>query len=257
VIVGPDLTHNGGHWDAFVAKVNAAGTALVYAGYIGGAGQESGFGMAVDAAGNAYITGNTYSDQTSFPVTIGPDLTHNAASDAYVAKINAEGTALESAGYVGGAGNESAYRIAVDSTGQAYITGATTSDENGFPITGGLDSTYNSNGDAFVAKVNTAGTDLVYASYLGGGNEEIGLGISVDAAGNTYVVGSTVFDQNSFPVFGGPDLSYNGGLLDSFVVKNQRRALLLDRWPCDRHLRRADGWRDSTGWFRPLRNHHS
>ena len=72
VTVGPDLTHNGGDYDAFVAKVNAAGTALVYCGYIGGSGQDHGNGIAVDGAGNAYVTGNTASTEATFPVTVGP-----------------------------------------------------------------------------------------------------------------------------------------------------------------------------------------
>ena len=76
VNVGPDLTHNGG-WDAFVAKVNAAGTGLVYCGYIGGSESDYGDGIAVDGSGNAYVTGFTESDEATFPVTVGPDLTYN------------------------------------------------------------------------------------------------------------------------------------------------------------------------------------
>ena len=82
VAVGPDLTFNGGSVDAFVAKVRADGTALVYCGYIGGSGADSGYGIAVDAAGNAYVTGVTDSDQASFPVTVGPDLTFNGGISA-------------------------------------------------------------------------------------------------------------------------------------------------------------------------------
>ena len=85
---GPDLTFNGSS-DAFVAKIAASGTALTYAGYIGGNGDDGGLGIAVDSAGNAYVAGNTVSDETSFPVTAGPDLTHNGSIDAFVAKIGA------------------------------------------------------------------------------------------------------------------------------------------------------------------------
>ena len=83
---GPDLTYNGGQ-DAFVAKVNPAGAALLCAGYLGGSSWEVGEGIAVDDAGNAYVTGNTSSDQTTFPVVGGPDLTANGAADAFVIKI--------------------------------------------------------------------------------------------------------------------------------------------------------------------------
>src|ERR671931_77920 len=106
VTVGPDLTSNG-YYDAFVAKVRADGTALDYAGYIGGSDDDYGTGIAVDSAGNAYVTGYTYSAENTFPVTVGPDLTFNdndsfLSGDAFVAKVSADGTALVYAGYIGG-----------------------------------------------------------------------------------------------------------------------------------------------------------
>ncbi len=130
VTVGPDLTYNGGSIDAFVAKVNAAGTALVYCGYIGGSGEDAGYGIAVDSSGNAYVTGYTLSTQATFPVTVGPDLTYNGDSgggDAFVAKVNAAGTALVYCGYIGGNNDDFGYGIAVDSSGNAYVTGQTLS----------------------------------------------------------------------------------------------------------------------------------
>jgi Beta-propeller repeat len=124
-IVGPDLTYNGGQEDAFVAKVNAAGTALIYAGYIGGANPERntwgrGFtSIDVDAFGNAYVTGTTRSNETSFPVTVGPDLIYNGGifGDAFVAKVNAAGTAFIYCGYIGGSSSDSGNSIAVDTVG--------------------------------------------------------------------------------------------------------------------------------------------
>ena len=169
---GPDLTFNGDA-DAFVAKVNAAGAALVYAGYIGGRWGDGGNGIAVDAAGNAYIAGGTGSDQATFPVVGGPDLTYNGSGDAFVAQVNATGTALTYAGYIGGQGdyycsslwgcdqgNDAGHGIAVDGAANAYVTGSTTSDESTFPEAGGPDPTYNGGyyGDAFVAKVGLGST---------------------------------------------------------------------------------------------------
>jgi Beta-propeller repeat len=89
VAEGPDLTYNGGSTDAFVAKVRADGTGLVYAGYIGGSGADTGDGIAVDSQGNAYVAGTTNSSEASFPVLVGPDLTYNGGTDAFVAKIAA------------------------------------------------------------------------------------------------------------------------------------------------------------------------
>ncbi|TLZ74268.1 MAG: hypothetical protein E6K08_10340 [Methanobacteriota archaeon] len=206
--VGPDLTFNG-NGDAFVAKVNAAGTALVYAGYIGGSSFEEAFGIAVDVAGNAYVAGTTASSEATFPVTVGPDTTYNGGAnvfgaDAFVAKVNAAGTALVYAGYVGGSGVDQALGIAVDVAGNAYVTGVTDSSETTFPVTVGPDLTYNGNLDAFVAKVNAAGTALLYAGYIGGSADEGGYGIAVDVAGNAYVTGFTSSSEATFPVTVGP-----------------------------------------------------
>ena len=220
VRVGPDLTYSGNQ-DAFVAKVNALGTALVYAGYIGGAGVDRGRGIAVDSAGNAYITGGTNSTEASFPVTVGPDLTFNGGFDAYVAKVNATGTALVYAGYIGGSGSgfDEGFGIAVDSVGNAYIAGITEFTEVNFPVRVGPDLTFNGGGDdAFVAKVNAAGTALIYAGYIGGDDNDAGLGIAVDSAGNAYVTGLTESTESSFPVRVGPDLTYSGNQ-DAFVAK--------------------------------------
>jgi carboxypeptidase family protein/beta-propeller repeat-containing protein len=217
VTVGPGLTKSNGY-DAFVAKVNAAGTALVYCGYIGGFSTDFGYGIAVDSAGSAYVTGYTSSDQVSFPVTVGPGLTFNGSVDAFVAKVNPAGTALVYAGYIGGSGQDVGYGIAVDSAGNAYVTGLTESTELTFPVTIGPGLTFNGSFDAFVAKVNPAGTALVYAGYIGGSGFDAGLGIAVDSSGNAYVTGYTDSSEATFPVLGGPDLTFNGGT-DAFVAK--------------------------------------
>ncbi|MBN2492238.1 MAG: SBBP repeat-containing protein [Planctomycetes bacterium] len=220
VTVGPDLTWSA-DYDAFVAKVNAAGTALLYCGYLGGSGMDAGYRIAVDGAGNAYVTGFTGSTAQTFPVTVGPDLTHNGGSDAFVAKVNAAGTALLYCGYVGGSGGEYGSSIAVDAAGNAYLAGYTTSTEQTFPVAVGPDLTYNGStfGDTFVAKVNAAGTALLYCGYVGGSSTDYGSGIAVDGAGNAYVTGYTVSTAQTFPVTVGPDLTYNGGSHDAFVAK--------------------------------------
>ena len=226
-VPGPDQTHNG-KYDAFIAKVNSAGTGLVYAGYIGGSGDDRGFGMAVDDEGNAYLTGDTSSTQTTFPVTLGPDLTYNGGlADAFVAKVNAVGTALMYAGYIGGADFEVGFGLARDSFDNVYVIGHTHSSQETFPVMNGPDLTYNGagvNGDAFIAKVNAAGTGLVYNGYIGGAGEDAAFWVAVDDLGDAYIVGDTDSSESTFPDgdgFGslpGQDQSHNGGV-DGFVVK--------------------------------------
>jgi hypothetical protein len=202
VTVGPDLSFNGGDYDAFVAKVNAAGTGLDYCGYIGGSGSDDCTSIAVDDAGNAYVTGRTGSTEATFPVTVGPDITHNGGiEDAFVAKVNADGTALVYCGYVGGIGEEWGYGIALDTAGNAYVTGLTNSSGATFPVTVGPDLSFNGGeSDAFVARVNATGNALDYCGYIGGSGGDCGFGIDIDRAGNAYVAGATTSTEATFPV---------------------------------------------------------
>jgi hypothetical protein len=150
-----------------VAKVKASGTALVYAGYIGGNDGDFGLGIAVDKKGNAYVTGFTESTEATFPVKVGPNLTFNGSSfssfdnDAFVAKVKASGTALVYAGYIGGDNFDGGNDIAVDKKGNTYVTGGTSSTEASFPVKGGPDLTFNGFTDAFVAKVSETGDEEV------------------------------------------------------------------------------------------------
>ncbi len=206
--------------NAFVTKVNANGTALVYSTYIGGSGSgdfgDGGDGIAVDSTGFAYVVGTTYS--TNFPTTSGAFQTSNKASgipasNAFVTKLSADGTALVYSTYLGGSGlsfvsDLQTYRygdagngIAVDSLGFAYVTGQTYS--SNFPTTTGAFQTKNNavmtppefgDSNAFVTKLKTDGTGLVYSTYLGGkgGNYsgDGGMGIAIDSLGFAYVRGS-------------------------------------------------------------------
>jgi hypothetical protein len=152
VTVGPDLTYNDGD-DAFVAKVDPSGAALLYCGYIGGSGSDSGADIAVDDSGHAYVVGSTTSTEATFPVVTGPDLTHNGGIDGFIAKVNPSGTALMDCGYIGGTENDGCSGVAVDSLENAYVCGSTSSIQPGFPVVGGPDLTYNGAGDAFIAKL--------------------------------------------------------------------------------------------------------
>jgi Beta-propeller repeat len=191
----------GSLFDAFVTEINAAGSALVYSSYVGGSDEDLGLGIAVDGSGNAYLTGRTFS--TDFPrvnqipgACTGTCGSGGNSDDGFVTKINAAGNALVYSNYVGGSGLDEAVGIAVDGSGNAYLTGDTTSTD--FPRVNqilaacqGSCGTSQSNGDAFVTKVNPAGSALVYSSYLGGSFGDAGRSIAVDVSGNAYVTGDT------------------------------------------------------------------
>ncbi|MGE5343539.1 MAG: SBBP repeat-containing protein, partial [Candidatus Omnitrophota bacterium] len=215
---GPDLTHNGGREDAFVAKIKADGTGLIYCGFIGGAGSDIGMGIGVDALGCAYVGGYSNSTQSSFPVKVGPCLTFNGGQyDAFVAKVNASGTGLNYCGYIGGSGKDVGIRIAVDVSGFAYLIGDTA---GGLPTIAGPGLTYNGVCDVFVAKVNADGSGLIYCGYIGGTAADSALGITVDALGCAYLTGVTSSTETQrFPLKAGPGLAYRGGQYDGFAAK--------------------------------------
>jgi len=188
---------------------------LLYSTYLGGSlydgGEFPGTTIAVDALGNAYVTGQTGS--TDFPTTPGAYQTSfGGSSDAFVAKLNPTGSDLVYSTYLGGSGSDVPFKIAVDSSGYAYLTGWTYSSD--FPARNAI-SEYMGNGDAFVAKLNPTGSDLVYSTYLGGTGGEIGYGIAVDDSGNAYVTGGT--DSADFPL--NNPLQAFGGWEDAFVTK--------------------------------------
>jgi hypothetical protein len=209
-----DRSHNGSG-DAFVVKMNAAGTGLAYATFLGGSSGERSYGIAVDGAGSAHVTGRT--ESSNFPTTAEAfDRSHNGDRDAFVVKVNAGGTELVYATFLGGSGGDSSFGIVVDGAGSAHVTGRTYS--SNFPTTAeAFDRNHNGDRDAFVVKVSAGGTELVYATFLGGSGGDGGRGIVVDGAGSAYVTGYTKsFD---FPTTAGAfDTSYNGGD-DTFAVK--------------------------------------
>jgi len=217
-----DTTHNGGVYDAFVAKLNASGSALLYATFLGGSGEDVGSEIASDSSGAAYVTGYTVDAVTDFPTTPGAyDITHNGWSDAFVAKLDASGSALLYATFLGGSGYyDDGWGIAVDSSGAAYVTGETSSAD--FPTTpGAYDTTYNGGSyDAFVAKLNASGSTLLYATFLGGSGVDWGGGVAVNISGAAYVTGLTDDAATDFPVTPEAyDTTHNGGVYDAYVAK--------------------------------------
>ncbi|MBI2863898.1 MAG: SBBP repeat-containing protein [Chloroflexi bacterium] len=217
VATGAYDTSSNGLIDAFVVKVNAAGFNLAYATFLGGSDYDNGDGIVVDTSGAAYVTGRTHS--SNFPVTTDAyDTSFNGGTyDAFAVKVNATGSNLVYASFLGGSNYDYGYGIAVDTSGEAYLTGATLSSD--FPVTSGAhDTSFNFSGDAFVVKVNGTGSSLAYATFIGGGSSDYGRGIAVDTSGAAYVTGETA--SSDFPVTTGAyDTSHNGGSWDAFVVK--------------------------------------
>jgi hypothetical protein len=184
----------GGFEDVMLAKYSPAG-AVVYATYLGGNGYDKGYGVAVDGAGNAYVTGAT--DSTNFPTKNAAVVGYGGSSDAFVTKLNASGTDIVYSTYAGGEGNDASYGIAIDGTGSAYITGMT--DSSNLHVIGG--------GDCFVAKLNPSGNLFTYFTIFGGTEYDGGYGIAVDAAGRAYVTGFTV--SSNFPTMQAAQSSFS------------------------------------------------
>jgi hypothetical protein len=186
---------------------------LIYSTYLGGSGTDMGNGIAVDSAGNVYVTGLTYS--TDFPTESPRDGTLDGSEDVFVTKLNAAGSALLYSTYLGGSGTDEGQGIAVDSAGNAYITGWTNSTD--FPKINPWDNTLGGR-DAFVAKLNAAGSDLLYSTYLGGSSIDTGEDIAVDSGDRAYVVGHTF--STDFPTTTvSLQATYGGGTTDAFVAK--------------------------------------
>jgi uncharacterized protein (TIGR03437 family) len=165
---------------------------LVYSTYLGGTSQVDPLSIAVDSAGNAYITGLV--QDNAFP-TVNPVQTAKSGQHAFAAKLNPAGTALIYATYLGGSGTEQAFSIAVDSTGNAYVVGNTSSTD--FPVVNAFQPKGNPGG-GFVTKLNPSGSALVYSTYLGGTGQNAATSIAVDASGSAYVAGRTT--SLDFPV---------------------------------------------------------
>jgi hypothetical protein len=212
---GAFQTTLGGSGDAFVTKLNPTGTALIYSTYLGGSGDDEGSGIAVDSAGNAYLTGLTAS--TNFPTTPGAfQTTFGGGFDAYMTKLNPTGTALIYSTYLGGSGFDQGVGIAVDSSGDAYLTGGTNSTD--FPTTAGaFQTTSGGDFDAFMTKLNPTGSALIYSTYLGGSGTDVGLGIAVDSSGDAYLTGRT--NSTDFPTTADAFQTTSGGGFDAFVTK--------------------------------------
>ncbi|MBI1765270.1 MAG: SBBP repeat-containing protein [Acidobacteria bacterium] len=203
--------------DGFVAKLNVAGNGLLYSTYLGGSSSDEGFSLAVDTSRNAYVTGDTSS--SDFPTTAGAFRTRLGGSfaiNAFVTKFNADGRALGYSTYLGGSDFDFGFGIAVDAGGNAWVVGEAESAD--FPTTpGAVQTRLNGFDDAFITKLNPAGTALVFSTLYGGDDYDVAYGLTTDAAGAVYVAGET--GSRDFPTTASAFQRAYGGAIDLFGLK--------------------------------------
>ena len=234
--VGAYKTVNAGGTDGFLTAIAADGNSLVYSTFLGGAGEDFCYGIAVNSAGTAYVTGGTTSDNSTWASTPGAyQLTNNTGNgatheNAFVAKFNAAG-AIQFFTYLGGSvvGGVHGNAIAIDGIGNSYVTGVT---RDTFPITptgpsGAFKQTIGGANDTFVAKINASGTSLLYSTYLGGSGMSEGFAIKLDATGNVYIAGDNNSDNFPDAVVAMPKVGQStiaGGPYDGFIMKMKLNA---------------------------------
>ncbi|MFN3648336.1 MAG: fibronectin type III domain-containing protein [Armatimonadota bacterium] len=205
----------GGVFDGFLTKLSADGQSFVFSTYLGGSSYDAVQAVAVDGAGAVYAAGGT--ESSNFPV-LGSLHAHAGGSDAFVTKLSANGSTQAYGTFLGGTNDETAYGLAVDGSGAAYVVGKTTS--TNFPTSTAYDATLGGSQDAFLVKLNASGGGRVYSTYLGGSNRETAHAVAVDGSGAAYVVGAT--ESADFPIQSPSQRVYGGGTGpegDGFVTK--------------------------------------
>jgi len=208
----PEQNFNAGSNDVFIAKFNPNGSGLVYCTYLGGSADDRAYALAVDSSGNAIVAG--YTTSSNFPLRSPIQSNLKGARNAFVTKLGPAGNTLLFSTYMGGSGSDTAYGVALDSSGNVYVTGDTTSQN--FPASN-FQKTNHGSQNAFVVKISSTGSALLYGTYLGGASIDHGAAVGVDGAGAAYVTGSTY--SANFPVSSGAYQRTLAGGQDAFVAK--------------------------------------
>ncbi len=202
----------GGNVDAFAVKLGVDGNTLAYSTYLGGSGYDIGRSIAVDALGNAFVTGGTQS--TSFPTANAFRATLAGGLDGFLTGFTPDGGSLIFSTYLGGSGEDEARDVALDIYGNVYTTGYTKS--SNFPTKNAYDTSLSGSVDAFVTKLPSSGSSPIYSTYLGGSTSDSAMGIVVDEEGSAYVAGFTY--SIDFPTLNAYD-NLKGVSSDVFVTK--------------------------------------
>ncbi len=215
---------NSGSADAFILKLDASGSTIVFSTYIGGSEGDKGWGIAINSNNDVFITGHTVS--SDFPITPGAyDDSHNTWTDIFISKLNKTGSTLMYSTFIGGNKEDSGDEIIIDDLENVYVTGTTWSDDFPTSITA-YDDSYNQGYDCYVLKLNLTNSMLLYSTYIGGGDYDEGNGLALDASNNIYLTGYT-FSQDFPNTTNALDTSHNGAS-DIFLLKlNQTGSSLV------------------------------
>ena len=210
-----DESHNG-YCDVFVSRLDSTLSTLLASTFIGGGSADYVYSIAIDESGNVYVTG--YTDSSDYPTTPGAyDESHNGYYDVFVSKLDMSLSSLLSSTFIGGGDRDEGYSIALDGSGNVYVTGDTHSSD--YPTTSGAyDESFNGAYDVFVSKLDSSLSTLLSSTFIGGGEDDVGYSIAIDGSGNVYVTGLTSSSDYS-TTSGAYDRSFNGYLYDVFISK--------------------------------------